>query len=114
MDTLPDMTGFSKRKAHELNRAFRKQHLENCNEKRRKEFEEREAAASAAARGPRPKRKRARRADAEADESVIEWIITDYAINAVWEVISERVTPRLLAQEARQAGDPAARPRDFR
>ncbi|GJL91580.1 hypothetical protein [Hyphococcus sp.] len=112
MDILPDMPGLSKRKAHALNAAFRKQHLESCTEKFRKKFEESEAAA--VARGPRPRRKRARRAGACEDESVIHWVATDYANHTLWETFSRKVTPRVMAQDARRAGAPSARPRDFR
>ncbi|MAW82408.1 MAG: hypothetical protein CMI63_19395 [Parvularcula sp.] len=68
-----------------------------------------------------PKRKRARRKvkgagpDANmAGEERQSWAITEETVEAYYDVVSRIITPRVMAQEARCAGNPAARPRDYR
>lgn len=120
MKQPPDMPGLSHKRLRALNDALREADLKTCSDKLRKEYEAKceAAAALAPARGARPKRKRARRggvsgrAGAGADEP--DWPFSDRTIEAMAQMIERRVTRRLMAQQARQAGDPTARPRNFR
>lgn len=70
--------------------------------------------------GGTPKRKRARRKvkgagpDANmAREERQSWAITEETVEAYYDVVSRIITPRVMAQEARCAGNPVARPRDY-
>jgi len=118
--TLPDnMPGLSKRRYRALEAARCIADLAKCGDKARKEYEAREAARGAdlqEEQGSRPKRKRARRGAgagpvAAADRA--DWPFTDETVEIFYQMVKRRVTPRMMAQEARQAGDPRAAPRDY-
>ena len=72
------------------------------------------AAQEPAQRGPRPKRKRARRQGERARlRETSDFPVTDQAIRAINTLFEKKVVPRTLAQQARAAGKPHARPRDY-
>ena len=116
MKKPPDMPGLSQKRFRALNDALRETDLKGCSDKLRKEYEAKCEAAAALdpARGARPKRKRARREHAAAGEGEPDWPFSSKSVEAMARMVSSRIAPRKIAQDARQAGDPSARPRDYR
>ncbi|WP_428409357.1 hypothetical protein [Hyphococcus sp.] len=122
-DPIPDMRGLSKKRLLAFEAKLRAADEARVAARERKKRGESGRAAKGAgetAPGRRgaAKRKRARRragegAAAPAEEGRIDWAFSEQTIEAYYDIVSRIITPRVMAQEARCAGNPAARPRDY-